>query len=41
MGGLLLVLGLTGAFLCYIITKTLYLKASEENERYSHLKTNI
>ena len=32
MGGLLLVLGLTGTFLFYIITKTLDSKVSEENE---------
>lgn len=32
MGGLLLVLGLTGTFLYYIITKTLDSKVSEENE---------
>ncbi|MFJ7980026.1 MFS transporter [Lysinibacillus xylanilyticus] len=33
MSGLLLVLGLTGTFLYYIITKTLYAKVSERNER--------
>ncbi|MFJ7730784.1 MFS transporter [Lysinibacillus sp. NPDC097231] len=32
MGGLLLILGLTGTFLYYIITKTLYSKGSERNE---------
>ncbi|MGE7926640.1 MFS transporter [Lysinibacillus xylanilyticus] len=33
MSGLLLILGLTGTFLYYIITKTLYAKVSERNER--------
>lgn len=33
MGGLLLILGLTGTFLYYIITKTLDSKISEKNER--------
>ncbi|WP_155591156.1 MFS transporter [Lysinibacillus cavernae] len=32
MGGLLLILGLTGTFLYFIVTKKLYSKASEENE---------
>ncbi|WP_337990072.1 hypothetical protein [Lysinibacillus sp. JNUCC 51] len=33
MSGLLLILGLTGTFLYYIITKSLYAKVSEQNER--------
>lgn len=33
MSGLLLILGLTGTFLYYIITKSLYAKISEQNER--------
>ncbi|MFJ8511735.1 MFS transporter [Lysinibacillus xylanilyticus] len=33
MSGLLLILGLTGTFLYYIITKSLYAKVSERNER--------
>ncbi|GAB0167795.1 MFS transporter [Lysinibacillus sp. CTST325] len=33
MSGLLLILGLTGTFLYYILTKTLYVKEIERNER--------
>ncbi|MBG9453846.1 MFS transporter [Lysinibacillus sphaericus] len=33
MSGLLLILGLTGTFLYYIVTKTLYAKISEKNDR--------
>ncbi|TQR36121.1 MFS transporter [Lysinibacillus sphaericus] len=33
MSGLLLILGLTGTFLYYILTKTLYAKVSETNDR--------
>ncbi|PJO44625.1 MFS transporter [Lysinibacillus xylanilyticus] len=33
MSGLLLILGLTGTFLYYIITKSLYAKVSEQNDR--------